>query len=117
MNYIIAPGLSTKIKMPISRTEFLNMFCEIAETPLAELKSINRKRHLVIPRQILMALLYKNYNITLFQVAEILDRDHSTCIYGIRQAKHHNVYDPIFKDRCSRICTLLSERIGKGISI
>jgi hypothetical protein len=65
--------------------KFINRFIDFNKTNLIELSSNIRKRELVQLRMILSYNLSKNHNMSLERIGEVINRDHSTITYYIKQ--------------------------------
>jgi chromosomal replication initiation ATPase DnaA len=75
---------------------FINDFCSYTDVNILELRSKNRKRHLVDLRVMISTILRDNYKLSLQRIGLILSRDHASIIHYL---KKHDVYtDKIFGD-------------------
>lgn len=55
--------------------------CDVTK---ADLKGKSRKRHLARTRQALMVLLYENTNMSLPDVGQVFNRDHTTVLHAVK---------------------------------
>ena len=78
-NPYILPG----IDLP-SQERIISTVCRIYNINPDQLRSKRRFRDYVEPRHIVMALIKQINNLTVEDVASLLNRDHSTVLYAIR---------------------------------
>ena len=93
MNYIIIPGLKTRtgIKLVHSRDKTCELvkqaICDHFGMTFEKISRKTRKRELVYPRQVFMYLLRQNTTLSLKQIGEMFDYDHTTAIHSIQKVK------------------------------
>ncbi len=66
--------------------EVTRLACEMWQVDLAELLSPCRKSRVVAVRQTAMAVLYHEFGMSLVEIGDALDRDHTTVLHGVRVA-------------------------------
>jgi len=66
--------------------EVVRLASVLWNVPVKQLLSPSRKAAVVAARQPIMAVLYAEFDFTLQAIADELDRDHTTILYGIRRA-------------------------------
>jgi len=66
--------------------DVIDAACNLWNVDPAELLSACRKTAVVAARQPIMAVLYHEYRMTLADIGDALDRDHTTVLHGVRVA-------------------------------
>lgn len=94
MNYFVLPGLKTKcnLKFDLSRDKA----CEVVKEAVLKhfnftvekITSKSRKIEMLYPRQVLMYLLKQNTSMTLKEIGEMFDTDHTTVISNMKRIRN-----------------------------
>ena len=73
---------------PENCEKIIRLVFDYFKIPLEMVKSKSRKRNLIVTRQFAMYFLKKEFNdLTLQQIANFFDKDHSTVVHSIKQIK------------------------------
>ncbi len=81
----------------------LKTICNATGIIPGELLSASRKREFVWPRFVLMAHMRRELNMTLKEIADFFNRDHTTVIYAINQYDDLYMYDKEFRTFAKQI--------------
>ena len=82
---IVSPKFKFKPKKQSNAANVLQAVCEITQLTPGELASTARQRELVTARHIFFHICRNHYQISWREMADILNRDHSTAINGEKQ--------------------------------
>jgi len=85
--------LKNKIQMLIKR------ICNSFQISKKELLSKRRLRYIVLPRQILMYILRKEYKLTLERIATLLNKNHATVLHSVNTIENLMSYDSDLKNK------------------
>lgn len=75
---------------------FISDFCAYTDVNILDLRSKDRKRHLVDLRIMISTILRNNYKLSLQRIGMILSRDHASIIHYLK--KHEAYTDKVFGD-------------------
>jgi len=76
---------------------FILDYCERVNIPLEVLKSTNRKRNIVEKRMVIAHVLRNRVGLTLYQVGDCINKDHSTIMYYNKAIENFLVVYPHIK--------------------
>jgi chromosomal replication initiator protein len=66
--------------------QLIDRAAHLFNVPAAEIMSRNRRRRVTLVRYVCMAALRERHGVSLLEIGDLFDRDHTTCLYGIRKA-------------------------------
>lgn len=75
-----------------------------------EILGESRSAHLVLPRQVAMALAQRLLGYSLPRIGRLLNRDHSTVHHGIRRVARQCAHDPGFAQRLDALAARITSR-------
>ena len=89
--------------------KIIDLCCEHFEVLKSDLLSKKRHRHIAECRMVVMSLLKKETELTLKGIGSVLDRDHSTIIYGIDTCDNTLIHDVRISQKIHNIKSELRE--------
>lgn len=90
VSYFAAPALYViNIKPKRKKEDIILSICSKYEVEFSELVEHKRTRHLVFIRHLIMYVLREKTDLTLLQIGQILDRDHTSVIHAIRMIENY----------------------------
>ena len=105
-NYWVIPA----INQPII-TYKLNMLCEkvcnIYNITEAQLKGINRRRDIVVPRQLMCYIMRRNFKMGYSAIATYFNKNHATIIHAERSIENLTSYDKVLKEELNTLYRII----------
>lgn len=88
----------------INPKEVLDSVADEFDVRVSDLRGARRYKELVVPRQLAMLILRKDFSLPLMRIAEMLGgRDHTTVMHGVERGEAMLEKDPAIKDRVEAI--------------
>lgn len=103
-SYYILPGLKYPALVTSPHEETLERILTYHNVTMDQMKGKNRKRELVMARQICMAALHLCHRWTLDKTAKLFNRDHTTAIHSIQSVKNLAETDERYKEGLKLVC-------------
>lgn len=94
----------------LSKDSIIDAVCEVMDVSREDLLGRRRTNRVAIPRQMAMWLLHEMGNRTLYQVAGIFDRDHTTVMWACRRSEYRLETDGNLREAHQRILAKLAEQ-------
>lgn len=91
------PKLKHSNSVPIPAHDIIKMVCEYYNLEFDKVTSKDRSRYVCYPRHILMLLLYTYCDRSLKTTGDILNRDHTTVLHGIRTIQNLTETDDVIR--------------------
>lgn len=77
----------------------MKRICSEFDISKKELLSKRRLRYIVLPRQVLMYILRKEYKLTLERIATLLNKNHATVLHSVNTIDNLMSYDSDLKNK------------------
>lgn len=104
ISYMLIPGVS---KVGYNADKIINIVCNKTKISFEDLKKKNRSRSNVEARQIIFKILRTEIGLTTVKIGEIFNVDHSTVVYGVKQANNLCESNLNFKQKYESIIQLI----------
>jgi chromosomal replication initiator protein len=83
MNYLVIPGVKPGVLIHNGQNFILSAVLDHFSLKYEDIKKKSRERKIVMPRQICMWLMRKHASMTLKQIGELFNLDHTTVIHSV----------------------------------
>lgn len=97
--WIIPTQTRTEKDLTKRINSLIKRVCESFEVSKKELLSKRRLRYIVLPRQVLMYILRKEYGLTFERIATMLNKNHATVLHSVNTIDNLMSYDNDLKNK------------------
>lgn len=100
----ILPGLKYSVILSRPHEETIGKIADYYNVELKQLKGKDRKRELVVARQVCICAMYYLYQWTLDRAGKLFNRDHTTAIHSLNTVKNLTATSEQFKEDLRTAC-------------